>query len=77
VFDNHIPADAVPQPPAVQRHQISIEAGATIQDQIPIYEKVQPRLDPPLEITRDMLCLMAVVDENVVITRSQIQQDVD
>lgn len=75
-LENPIPPAALTQSPTIQQVATAHD-GATMLDQAPLYERVKPRLNPPLEITRDMLCLMSVVDENVVITRAQIQQDVD
>jgi hypothetical protein len=41
----------------------------------PSFENVKPMLTTPLEITRDKLRMMNMVDENIVIHDSEIQQD--
>lgn len=41
----------------------------------PVFEKVKPMLTTPLEITRDKLRMMNMIDENIIIHDSAIKQD--
>ncbi len=41
----------------------------------PTFENVKPMLSTPLEITRDKLRMMNMVDENIIIHDSDIKQD--
>ncbi|MCW3161788.1 hypothetical protein [Chryseobacterium oryctis] len=41
----------------------------------PVFENVKPMLSTPLEITRDKLRMMNMVDENIIIHDSDIKQD--
>jgi hypothetical protein len=45
----------------------SAEAPDAFCNQEPQYEAAQPMLSPPLEITRDMLRLLNVVDETIIV----------
>ena len=47
-----------------------IELGKT-----PVFENVKPMLTTPLEITRDKLRMMNMIDENIIIHDSDIKQD--
>ncbi|MDQ6531228.1 hypothetical protein [Flavobacterium sp. LHD-85] len=41
----------------------------------PTFENVKPMLSTPLEITRDKLRMMNMIDENIIIHDSDIKQD--
>lgn len=41
----------------------------------PTFENVKPMLTTPLEITRDKLRMMNMIDENIIIHDSDIKQD--
>lgn len=41
----------------------------------PSFENVKPMLTTPLEITRDKLRMMNMIDENIIIHDSEIKQD--
>lgn len=41
----------------------------------PSFENVKPMLTTPLEITRDKLRMMNMIDENIIIHDSDIKQD--
>ncbi|MBB4808307.1 hypothetical protein HNP38_003649 [Chryseobacterium defluvii] len=41
----------------------------------PVFENVKPMLSTPLEITRDKLRMMNMIDENIIIHDSVIKQD--
>lgn len=41
----------------------------------PVFENVKPMLTTPLEITRDKLRMMNMIDENIIIHDSAIKQD--
>lgn len=44
-------------------------------DGTPSFENVKPMLTTPLEITRDKLRMMNMIDENIIIHDSDIKQD--
>lgn len=44
-------------------------------DGTPAFENVKPMLSTPLEITRDKLRMMNMIDENIIIHDSDIKQD--
>lgn len=46
---------------------VEIDNADTFRNQEPRFEDAQPMLDPPLEITRDMLRLLNVVDETIIV----------
>ena len=53
---------------------VDLKKGINLEE-TPTFENVKPMLTTPLEITRDKLRLMNMVDENIIIHDSDIKQD--